>query len=76
MPEFQYFYRQVYGVNVAYPANDTARLVARIAGHKTFPSTKLQLIFKLCQELGVPTQVVADPAAPRGWGVADTSVAP
>ena len=39
--------REVYGKQIAYPANDTAELFARIAGTKTITQDTLELINQL-----------------------------
>jgi len=46
--------REVYGKQVAYPADETAELFARIAGTKTITQDTLELI----NQLGVVIQFV------------------
>lgn len=57
MPEFKAFIRNVYGKQLAYPANETAAKFAILLGVKTFNAHQLHQI----QDLGYTMVQVTDP---------------
>lgn len=64
---FKYFWRRVYGVQKCYPDNQRAHDYAALLGVKTFSVDQIGRIGALGEQL----EVVADPAAPQGWGLVE-----
>lgn len=58
MSAFKFFYRVVYGNQLAYPANDVAKRFAALMNVRTFGSDQIRQI----GELGFSVQNVRDPA--------------
>lgn len=66
MNQFQFFYRVVYGIQKAYPANVVAENFAGLMCVKTFSADQIRQI----ANLGFEVEVVRDPKQPA-WERAD-----
>lgn len=64
MCTLRFYWRPVYGNNLAYPANKPAEIIAGLMGAKTFTPRQVGEVMALATELGFKVEAVTDPRQP------------
>ncbi len=65
MCTLRFYWRPVYGNNLAYPADKSAQIIARMMGAKTFTPSQVGDLTELATELGFKLECVPDPRTPQ-----------